>query len=41
MYAVLEIGHPFEIGASYESALTDADDDIMDSRITVDFIARW
>lgn len=39
--ARLEIGHQFEIGACYEFALTDADDDIMDSRITVDFIARW
>ena len=39
--ARLEIGHQFEIGACYEFALTDPDDDIMDSRITVDFIARW
>jgi hypothetical protein len=39
--ARLEIGHQFEIGACYEFALTDPDDDIMDSRITVDFLARW
>lgn len=37
----LEINKRFEIGAVYEFALTDRDDDIMDQRITVDFIARW
>lgn len=39
--ARLEIDHRFEIGACYEFALTDRDDDLMDRRITVDFIARW
>lgn len=39
--ARLEIIHRFEIGACYEFALTDPDDDIMESRITIDFITRW
>ena len=39
--ARLEIKRQFEIGACYEFALTDPDDDIMDSRVTVDFIVRW
>lgn len=39
--ARLEILHRFEIGACYEFALTDPDDDIMESRITIDFITRW
>jgi hypothetical protein len=30
-----------EFGACYEFALTDPDDDIMDTRITVDLIVRW
>jgi hypothetical protein len=37
----LEFDRRFELGACYEFALTDPDDDIMDTRITVDFIARW
>ncbi|MCR9246560.1 MAG: hypothetical protein NXI31_16120 [bacterium] len=36
----LEFGR-FEFGAVYEFALTDPDDDIMDQRVTVDFIVRW
>jgi hypothetical protein len=39
--ARLEISKKYEIGACYEFALTDPDDDLMDTRITVDFIARW
>ena len=39
--ARVEIQKRFEIGACYEFALTDADKDIMDTRITVDFIARF
>jgi hypothetical protein len=39
--ARLEINHKFEIGACYEFALTDPDDDIMESRITIDFLTRW
>ncbi len=39
--ARVEIDRRFEIGACYEFALTDPDDDIMDTRITIDFIARW
>ncbi|MFY9344150.1 MAG: hypothetical protein WAT39_16790 [Planctomycetota bacterium] len=39
--ARLEISKKYELGAVYEFALTDPDDDIMDTRITVDFIARW
>ena len=39
--ARVEIQKRFEIGACYEFALTDPDDDIMDTRITIDFIARW
>ena len=38
--ARLEIDQKFEFGACYEFALTDPDDDIMDTRITVDFILR-
>jgi hypothetical protein len=29
------------VGAVYEFALTDADDDIMDTRVTVDFQLVW
>ena len=36
-----EISQRYEFGAVYEFALTDPDGDIMDSRITVDFIVRW
>ena len=36
----LEVGR-FEFGACYEFALTDPDDDIMDTRVTVDCIVRW
>lgn len=39
--ARVEIDRRFEFGACYEFALTDPDDDIMDTRITVDFIVRW
>jgi len=39
--ARLEIDGRFEFGACYEFALTDPDDDIMDTRITIDFIARF
>lgn len=39
--ARLEINKQFEFGFVYEFALTDRDDDIMDKRITIDFIARW
>lgn len=39
--ARLEIDKKYEIGACYEFAITDPDDDIMDTRITVDFIVRW
>lgn len=39
--ARVEIQKQFEIGACYEFALTDPDKDLMESRITVDFIARW
>ncbi|MBL9076329.1 MAG: hypothetical protein JNL08_02425 [Planctomycetes bacterium] len=38
--ARVEIDKKFEFGACYEFALTDPDDDIMDTRITVDFIVR-
>tara|TARA_R110002072_G_scaffold206029_1_gene363812 strand:+ start:19912 stop:20826 length:915 start_codon:yes stop_codon:yes gene_type:complete len=37
----LEINKQFEFGVVYEFALTDKKDDIMDTRLTVDFIARW
>jgi len=37
----LEINKKFEFGVVYEFALTDRNDDIMDKRLTVDFIARW
>ncbi|MBL8724936.1 MAG: hypothetical protein JNK49_12880 [Planctomycetes bacterium] len=37
----VEIVKQFEFGAVYEFALTDRNDDIMDRRITVDFIARF
>ncbi|MBX3462878.1 MAG: hypothetical protein KF830_06885 [Planctomycetes bacterium] len=39
--ARLEIVKRFELGFAYEFALTDPDDDIMDRRITIDFITRW
>ncbi len=39
--ARLEIVQQFEVGACYEFALTDEDDDIMDRRVTIDFITRW
>ncbi len=38
--ARVEIDTKYEIGLCYEFALTDPDDDIMDTRITFDFIAR-
>jgi hypothetical protein len=37
----IEIVKKFEFGAVYEFALTNSDKDIMDKRITVDFIARF
>jgi hypothetical protein len=39
--ARVEIDGRFELGACYEFALTDPDDDIMDTRVTVDCIVRW
>lgn len=36
-----EFAKKYEFGAVYEFALTDPDDDIMDTRITVDFIVRF
>ncbi|MBL8750230.1 MAG: hypothetical protein JNK78_13775 [Planctomycetes bacterium] len=36
-----EIDKKYEVGICYEFALTDPDNDIMDSRITFDLIARW
>lgn len=39
--ARLEIVRRFEIGACYEFALTDPDDDIMESRVTIDLFTRW
>ena len=39
--ARLEIDKKYEIGACYEFAITDPDADLMDTRITVDFIVRW
>lgn len=39
--ARLEIIKRFELGACYEFALTDRNDDIMDHRVTIDFITRW
>ncbi|MDO8348837.1 MAG: hypothetical protein Q7T30_01280 [Planctomycetota bacterium] len=39
--ARVEFGTRYEFGAVYEFALTDPDDDIMDKRITVDFLVRW
>lgn len=39
--ARLEIVQRFEVGFCYEFALTDPDDDIMDTRVTIDFITRW
>ena len=39
--ARLEINKQFEFGVVYEFAVTDRNDDIMDKRLTVDFIARW
>lgn len=38
--ARVEIDTKYEIGLCYEFALTDPDDDIMDTRITFDFIVR-
>lgn len=38
--ARIEFSNRFEFGAVYEFALTDKNDDIMDTRITVDFIVR-
>lgn len=37
----LEVAKKVEIGAVYEFALTDKNDDIMDRRVTVDMIFRW
>ena len=37
----LEINHQFEVGLCYEFALTDADKDLMDQRVTFDFITRF
>ncbi|MCA8952388.1 MAG: hypothetical protein KDE27_22955 [Planctomycetes bacterium] len=31
----------YELGATYEYAITDPKDDIFESRITIDFIVRW
>jgi hypothetical protein len=39
--ARLEIVKRFEVGFCYEFALTDSKDDIMDHRVTIDFITRW
>lgn len=39
--ARVEFGTRFEFGAVYEFALTDPDDDIMDRRLTIDFLVRW
>jgi hypothetical protein len=39
--ARVEIQKRFEFGACYEFALTDPDDDLRDTRITIDFTARW
>ena len=39
--ARLEINKQFEFVVVYEFAVTDRNDDIMDKRLTVDFIARW
>ena len=39
--ARLEIVTRYEVGFCYEFALTDPDDDIMDHRVTIDFITRW
>lgn len=39
--ARIEIVKRFEFGAVYEFALTNSDKDLMDKRITVDFIARF
>lgn len=36
-----EFAKKYEFGAVYEFALTDKDDDIMDTRVTVDFTIRW
>ena len=36
-----EFATRYEFGAVYEFALTDKDKDIMDKRITIDFIVRW
>jgi len=37
----LELDRKTEIGAVYEWALTDSEDDIMNRRVTVDMIFRW
>jgi len=37
----LELDRKTEIGAVYEFALTDSEDDIMEKRVTVDMIFRW
>lgn len=37
----VELDHRYELGACYEMALTDPDDDLMDRRVTVDFAIRW
>jgi hypothetical protein len=37
----VEVMEKVEIGAVYEFALTDPEDDIMDDRVTVDLIFRW
>jgi len=39
--ARVEFGTRYEFGAVYEFALTDPDDDIMDRRLTIDFLVRW
>lgn len=39
--ARVEIARKVEIGAVYEFALTDKDDDLMDRRVTFDMIFRW
>ncbi len=39
--ARLEVINKVEVGAVYEWALTDRNDDIMDHRVTIDMIFRW
>ncbi|MGE3173468.1 MAG: hypothetical protein AB7O97_12655 [Planctomycetota bacterium] len=36
-----ELAHKVELGAMYEFALTDRNDDIFDRRVTIDWIFRW